>query len=226
MNKHNIDISSNLGMDSFFFTKIKGLNFGIAVCKKFSPDKYLKSLYYNYTISLGSFYEIAFVIKPAIEAGICLELGTDLNWDDGEFTFYIDVYGMGEASLSFEVGAYFPSVRSPIQVSISLGIKGVLGAGKAGIKLSLFLGKDRFDTKIYFELESCRYSFYILFKFIVDLKITSFSFEFYIFNKAFAGLKLEFHTITVRKYNSKRIKTIEGGTLFASLDKIPIKIRN
>ena len=161
-----------------------------------------------------------------IEAGVCIELGTDLNWKEKEYTFYIDVYGMAEASASFEVGVYVPSLYSPIQVSISLGIKGVLGSGRTGIKLSLFIGQERYDTKIYFEFEAFRYSFYILFRFIIDLKIYNFSFEFYIFNKAFAGLKLEFHTITVRKYNSKRIKTIEGGTLFAGLDKEPIKIRN
>ena len=125
---------------------------------------------------------------------------------------------MAEASVSLEVGVYVPSLYDPIQVSISLGIKGVLGSGRAGIRLSLFIGQERYDTKIYFELEAFRYSFYILFKFIIDLKITNFSFEFYIFNKAFAGLKLEFHTITVRKYNSKRIKTIEGGGLFEGSD--------
>ena len=225
MDKNNLEIASNLGMNSFFFTKIKGLNFGIAACKKFSSD-YVKNLIYNYTFHLGSFYEIAIVIKPVIEAGICLELGTDIKWNEKEYSFYIDVYGMAETSLSLEFGVYVPTVRSPIQVSISLGIKGVLGSGKVGIKLSLFFGEERYDTKIYFELEACRYSFYILFKFSVDLKITSFSFEFYIFNKAFAGLKLEFHTTTIRKYNSKRIKTLEGGTLFNSIFQTKIKLRN
>ena len=225
MNDHNIEISSNLGMNSYFFTQINGIDFGNAICKKFEPN-FLNALSYNYTLPLGSFYDIAFVIKPAIEAGVCIELGTDLNWREKEYSFYIDIYGMAEASVSLEVGVYVPSLYDPIQASISLGIKGVLGSGRAGIRLSLFIGQERYDTKIYFELEAFRYSFYILFKFLIDLKITNFSFEFYIFNKAFAGLKLEFHTITVRKYNSKRIKTIEGGGLFASLDEKPIKIIN
>ena len=64
------------------------------------------------------------------------------------------------------------------------------------------------------ELEASRFSFYILLKFSIDIKIYSFSFEFYIFNKAFAGLKFETYSIAVRYYNNTRRKTLEGGRYF------------
>ena len=173
----NLEYSSSIQMNSFFFTHINETSFGFSICKKFDLN-----LTHNYSYPLGSFIELAFVIKPTIEAGACLEAGTEINWNDKEYSFYFDLYAMAEISVSLEIGAYVPSLYSPIQISLSLGLKGVLGAGKAGIKLSLYIGENKYAFKIYFELEAFILSFYILIKFEIQLKIISFSFEFYIFN--------------------------------------------
>ena len=210
MKKHDIEIGTSIRMDLVSFTKVAGMNIGTSICKKFKPE--IRS--YNYILGSFSYVELAFLIKPVLEAGICIDLGFEISWNEKDYSFYIDVYGMGEISISFEIGAYVQSTKSPIQLSLSLGIKGVMGSGRAGIKLSLFIGQDRYDTKVYLELEASRFSFYILLKFSIDIKIYSFSFEFYIFNKAFAGLKFETYSIAVRYYNNTRRKTLEGGRYF------------
>jgi hypothetical protein len=215
MKKNDIEIETSIRMNSVFFKKINGTNIGTNICKKFAVD----NLMYSFPFASFSFVELAFLIKPVVEAGICIDLGFDLNWNKKEYSFYIDAYGMAEVSVSFEIGAFVPSSYSAIQLSLSIGIKGVLGAGRAGIKLSLFIGDNRFATKVYLELEAFKYSFYILLKFSVDVFFYKFSFEFYIFNKAFSGLKFETHSTAVRYYNSTRIKTLEGSSLFDYSDK-------
>ena len=210
MKKNKIEMDTTIGMNSFFFTKIKGINIHTSICKKFKKD----NLMYPIPLTTIGFVELACLIKPVVEAGICVGLGFDINWNKKEYSFYIDVYGMAEVSVSAEIGAYIPEAKAPIQLSLSIGLKGVLGSGKAGIKLSLFIGQNRFDTKVYLELEAFRCSFYILLKFSIDIKFYRFSFEFYIFNQAIAGIKFETHSIAVRYYNSTRIKTLESGTLF------------
>ena len=217
LEENDLEVAGAMTMNSEFFKHIKGLNLGVSLCKIFDPDIDLKS--YKYSFFSCSFIELAFVIKPIFEAGICLELGFDLNWDKKEYSFYIDVYGKAEASVALEVGAYVPSAYSPIQVSLSLGIKGVLGSGKAGIKLSLFMGINRYDTKVYFEANALMLSFYILFKFSADLKIYKFSFEFYIINKLLFGLRFETFSTVTRFYNSTRKETVEGYALSCLLIK-------
>ena len=197
-------------MTSEFFKDIKGLNIGINLCKTLSP-KSVKAI--NFTFFSCSFIELAFVIKPVVEIGICFELGFDLNWDKREYSFYIDVYGKAEVSVYLEVGAYVPSVYSPIQTSLSLGLKGVLGSGKAGIKLVLFFNKSRYAYTIYLEVNALMLSFYILFRFVADFKIYKINFEFYIINKLLFGLKFEVHSTVIRTYKSKRIETDDGNML-------------
>ena len=213
--EHDLELSGSISIDSEFFKNIKGINIGLSLCKTFGPD--IESI----SISLFRFYfiELAFVIEPEIEAGICIELGFDLNLNEKEYSFYIDAYGKAEASVSVEVGVYVPSSLSSIKVGLSLGLKGVLGSGRAGIKLSLFFNRNRYDTTVYFEANAFMLSFYIRFKFSIDYKIYSFTYEFYIIDKILFGLKFETHSTAVRFYNSTRKETEEETTLSCLLIK-------
>ena len=206
---YDLEATGSVSMTSEFFKDIKGLNIGINLCKTFGPDINAT----NFTFFSCSFIELAFVIKPVVEVGICFELGFDLNWDKREYSFYIDVYGKAEVSVYLEVGAYVPSVYSPIQTSLSLGLKGVLGSGKAGIKLDLFFNKSRYATTLYAEFNALMLSFYILFRFVADFEVCEINFEFYIINKLLFGLKFEVHSTVIRTYKSKRIETDDGNML-------------
>ena len=210
-----LDYSTSMEMNSFFFTHINEASFGLSICKNFDIAFFQKlesMLTYNYSIPLGGYIELAFVVKPNIDLGVCLDFGTEINWKDKEYSFYFDLYAMAEVSISLEVGAYVPSLYSPIQISLSLGLKGVIGAGKVGLKISLYIGENKYAFKIYFELEAFSFSFYILIKFEIQLKIISFSFEFYIFNKKLFGLFFGTHTTSIHKYKGNKIKDFSGYT--------------
>ena len=203
--ENDIGAETSISTNSFFFTRINFTSFGNDICKSFSPD--IKGILISF--KAFNYCEIALLIKPVIEAGICIGLGTDLNWKDKQYSFYIDVYGTAEVSLTLELGVYVIDALSPIQLSLSIGIKGVLGSGKAGMKLSLFMGVNRYDTMLYFELEAFRLSFYILLKFLINLYVYKFAFEFYIFNKVFGGLKFGMNLIKVSYYISSPIKILK-----------------
>ena len=214
-----LDYSSSAKMNSYFFKHINETSFGLSICKKFDTifKKIKDKLTLNYSYPLGGFIELGVVIKPNLELGICLDFGTEINWEDKEYSFYFDIYAMAEVSISVEVGAYVPSLYSPIQISVSLGLKGVIGAGKVGFKLSLYIGEDKYACKLYFELEAFTFIFYILIKFEIQLKIISFSFEFYIYNTKFLGLIFKTHTTTIHKYKGNTLKEFSGyiGKVFA-----------
>ena len=203
---YNIDISSSAKMNSYFFKYINGTSFGLSICKKFIDKDFLKKLHFSFSYLLGGYIELAFVIKPNVDVGMCLDFGTEIDWKKDEYSFYLDLYGMAEVSIALEIGAYVPSLHNPIQISLSLGFKGVLGAGKAGMKLSLYIGENKYAFKLYFELEAFTLIFYILIKFEIQLKIISFSFEFYIFNKKLFGLIFETHRTIIHKYIGSTIK--------------------
>lgn len=74
-----------------------------------------------------------------------------------------------------------------------MGINGVLGSGKIGIKLDLYLNKGELKTDLYFEFNAFELSFYILFNFRIELKITTITFSFYIFNKVLPGISKTKH---------------------------------
>ena len=206
----NLDISSSTKMNSYFFKYINGTSFGLSICKKFIDKEFLKKLHVSISMTLGGYIDLAFVFKPNVDLGMCLDFGTELDWKKDEYSFYLDLYGMAEVSTTFEIGAYVPSLHNPIQISLSLGLKGILGAGKVGIKLSFYIGEDKYAFKLYFEFETFSYIFYILIKFEIQLKIISFSFEFYIFNKKLSLFAFKVHTTYVNQYNSKRIKHYSG----------------
>ena len=207
--KDYLDDSSSFQTNSYYFKSINGISSGISICKKFNFDTFLDKLIYNYTMYLGSYIEIAFAIIPNIDVGICIDLGTEINWKDKEYGFYFDIYGLAEVAVSLEIGAYVPGMRDPIKISISLGLKGVLGAGKVGMKLTFFIGDNKYAIKLYTEFEAFRFSFYILFKFEIE-KFIYFSFEFYIYNKSFSFFVFIISTTLTKKFNSNKIKTDSG----------------
>jgi len=203
--KDYLEDSSSFQTNSYYFDHINGISSGISICKKFDFSTFLNKLTYKNIIPLGSYIELAFAIIPNIDIGICIDLGTEINWKDKEYGFYLDIYGLAEVGVSLEIGAYVPKMTSPIKISISLGLKGVLGAGKVGMKLTFFIGDNKYAIKLYMEFEAFRFSFYILFKFEID-KFINFSFEFYIYNKSFSFLVLIISTTLTKKFNSNKIK--------------------
>ena len=163
---------------------------------------------------LGPIYlGASFIVS--VEAGICYELGFDLDWDKNEYCFYIDINGKIVPSLTLDFGVYFPSPFDPIRISLNLGIHGVLTSITAGIKLSLFMGDkdEKFEIDYYYLYKAYEFSFYVSFRFEVEIKLgifkINFSFQFYIYQALLCGLKYEKHLKRYYKYsNTEEMKNL------------------
>ena len=193
-------------INSYFFKRINETNLGGGFCLNLlSLKKY---------IPLGSFtlgvFDLEILTILSLDAGICIELGFNLNWEEKKYTFFIDTYGKLEPSLSIDFGIYYKFKKAPIRISLNFGLKGIIISARAGMKLSLYMGKDKFQIDYYVIFKPIELSFYILFRFVIEIEITekfkfSFSFEFYIFNKIFFTRKFVIRKIMKYKYNRKLI---------------------
>ena len=153
---------------------------------------------------------MAISIILSFDAGICINLGFELNWDKKEYSFYIDAFGKAEPSITIDFGIYYKFAEAPVRMSLNIGMTGVIVSGKAGIRLDLYLADDKFQIDIYSEFKPFEFSFYIMFRLDVEINLGfmnyCFSFQFYIFKKAFFGLTWDNHIKKKYKYNREKIK--------------------
>ena len=151
---------------------------------------------------------MAFTIIPVIEAGVCLSLGFDGKYEKemDDCSLYIDVYGKFEVSIALDLGAYFPSSINPIRVSLNLGIKGIIGSGKAGIQLKFYLKHNKYSIDLYYVFKAIQFNFYLMLKFSIKYDpFINFDFNVEIVNYLIFGLKYEYHKIKNYNYNSTYI---------------------
>ena len=138
-------------------------------------------------------------IVPSAYLGIfanndCIKKNNNKNpLEKYDFGIFFDAYVSAKVSIALHLGFYFPGVPSTIEISIFVGINGVLGSGKIGIKLDLYLNKGELKTDLYFEYNAFELSFYIQYKFVIELEITTIRFSFYIFNKKLPGISKSKH---------------------------------
>ena len=135
-----------------------------------------------------------FRIIPEFAVSACVEIGYEFEIDKLSIkkgsALTLDLYLGAEASISLEIGLYFPpfSMLNSFQISFSIVIKGVLGSGKIGMKLSIYLNGNNNSKLIkYYEYQAIQLYVYILFKFKCNLWIFSFSFQFYLINEKILG---------------------------------------
>ena len=103
---------------------------------------------------------------------------------NSEINLITDCYLNAIASVSLEVGIYYPPFPAGFEISFSIGIKGILGSGKVGVKNLSNLFNDNKSKEIeYYEYQAIQVYFYILFKIEINAKIFSFSFQFYLVNE-------------------------------------------
>jgi len=117
---------------------------------------------------------------------------TCLN-EKNETGAFINLSVQAEVSLSMELGFYIPGINSPVELAISVGLKGVLGAGKIGLKLDYNLNQNLLIFHLEYQLEALSLYFYVQYRFTIDLQIYKFQFQFYIVNQKLFGIYKEGH---------------------------------
>ena len=140
-------------------------------------------------------------------------LGTklDLDFQFKDTHIGLDLYAKAEVSLSFEAGIYIPPYgNSVLEMSISTGLRGILGSGKAGIKLYFRFRTRKFVLDLYYELDVLTLSFYVKYRISISLKFLKkpFVFENDIYNLLLLGYREEYHKKSENKFKSYYIKNI------------------
>ena len=110
--------------------------------------------------------------------------GTDCSIFD--IDILVDMYIEAEISLSLEVGIYIPGITSSaFELSVAIGIKGVLFSGKIGLQLNIYLVKKTLEIDLYHELRAFEYGAYAIFRIKINLKIYKLDKKFPILEKYF-----------------------------------------
>jgi len=120
-------------------------------------------------------------LVPSVGIGLNFKIGFQLDFNKKEYTFYYDLSIDAEISLSLEAGLYFSIGVG--EISLAVGIKGILGSGSVGMKLSIFIDKPKYKFELYYEFKTAIFSFYVLFKVEINIAVVKFSFKFYLINK-------------------------------------------
>jgi len=108
-----------------------------------------------------------------------------------EYGAFLNLYVQAEVSLSLELGFYIPGTNSPVELAICVGLKGVLGSGKIGLKLEYNLNQNQLTMHLNTQLEALALYFYIQFRFTIDITLYTLRFEFYIVNQRLFGIYTE-----------------------------------
>ena len=169
--------------------------------------------YFTFTLPCVSWIKLVLAIIPSLNINLCFNTGFIINWNAGEYLYFIDICGKAEVGLTLDLGLYIPSPNSIVSVSINIGLHGVIGSGDVGVKLLLYLNKDQFIVDTYFQIVAFQFNFYILFRLTVNFdtpilkifKIEKLTYEFIIYSYKFASL-IDYEYHIKRGYTYNRIE--------------------
>ena len=124
-------------------------------------------------------------IVPKISFELGFKIGAEimLTKKDQDLSVFFDVSASAEVSINLEIGVYIPQFPTAIEISLAVGLRGILGSGLVGMKIELFLTNPRIKVNLYMEFKALEFTFFILFRVKVDIVITKFDFQFYIMNE-------------------------------------------
>ena len=151
-------------------------------------------------------------ILPNFSCGLTFKFGIlmqPMKGDDA-FSVYFDISGNAEVSISYEIGIYIPPTPCPVEMSLSVGIKGLFASATVGMKLSLFIKEDsRIEIELYMEFKAFEFTFYILFKIQFKLGFLDYTLKFYLINEVIGGIG--YAKKRIYKYEKKKfsVKTKE-----------------
>ena len=173
-----------------------------------------KSYHKNFSIPFPAIPYFEIVLKFKAYAGLGLDISFDTNLTDFKTTLSFDVFVEAKVQLGIEGGFYIPSRKSPVNICFVVGLDGIIGHGRAGIKLDFSIFEGKFELDVYFIFKALVFDFY--FKIGISIKIEFFKFEysFYIIKIRLFGIVIEVHKI--KQEESK--KSLKGKIFSVSQD--------
>ena len=82
-------------------------------------------------------------IVPKISFELGFQIGDEINFLKKEYSVFFDLSASVEVSINMEIGIYIPQFPTSIEISLAVGLKGILGSGLVGMKIELFLSNRK-----------------------------------------------------------------------------------
>ena len=179
-----VDVGGETEIDKDEFKNT--FNFCIDIFKKNLTDIY-------FPVNLFPGLELGLLISPNLDLKICIKIGTCIKRSEKEKNdsfYYVGAEGGASIGLNLEFGFYCPSQKSPVKVSFSLGISGILASGKIGMGIHFFFSgknEDKYLLDLYYEILAFNFEFYIKLTLSISIKIINFSYSlsYYIYKHDF-----------------------------------------
>jgi len=175
------------------------LDYCINLKVKIDPNKFM------FVHPIGPSLDMAIRIIPEIGIGVCLSIGFNGEYKKGkknDYSFNIECYGKSEISLSLDCGVYYPGAKSKYRISLNLGIKGIIGSGRAGVKLIFFLNRDKYRIDFYYDLIAFQFNLYLMMQISYKMKFINLEIDIEIINLLLFGFRYEYHFIRDSNYKS------------------------
>ena len=165
-------------------------------------------------IPLPIFPCLYLTISTTLELKSHLDIKPDLK---DKIALISDLYAQGEIIVGVDVGIYIPKGKGTgVSISVSAGLNGVLASGRVGLKLSLYLLEERYETDLYFIFNAFSFEFYVKFSIRIEVWRFKKTFTFYIIRYFLKSLI----TIEKHKIKSHDLKLFNLGAKFLLKDKI------
>ena len=128
-------------------------------------------------------------------AGIGFYTSIEPDWKKLKFSLILDFYAEAKVPINIEGGLYIPESPEPISIAFVVGLDGIIGHGKAGLKLEIHLNNEGVDFDAYFIFNALVFEFYIQFRIEINLSLFNYGFHFDLIRIELFGFHIEFHSL-------------------------------
>ena len=172
-------------------------------------SKVEKSFQKEFPIMFPTFPNFQLRFTPDVGVGFGFFASFNPNWEESKFSLSFEVYVEAYVGFKFEGGFYVPcSPESILKTAFAIGFDGVIGHGRAGMRLEIYLSEFDITFDLYIIGKALSFEFYCQAR--VEFKTrffeTEYSYDF--FRTKLFELEYEKHTL------DKVPKKYDGGKNF------------
>ena len=192
------EISINIQLDEILENCLQGTILGNIIDKMNDFNNLKVCFKISFPIFFPAFSYLQLRLNFKACAGLGFYASIEPDWREMQFNLVFDVYAEAKVALQIEGGLYFPTeINSPFLLAFVVGLDGVIGHGRAGIKLEICLHKDETTFDVYFIFNALVFQFY--FQIRIEIGLPFFQFEY-----AFDIIRIELFGIHVELHKSKK----------------------
>ena len=176
----------------------------------------------TFSIPFTAFPYFQIMFNISAYAGLGLGVSFEYSRSEHEVYLVLDVFGEAKLPMQIEGGIYIPASKSKFQIAMAVGLDGIIGHGRAGIKLEISLKNLNTDCDAYFIFNALVFQFYFQIRIIIDIPLYHFTYEFDVIRLELFGIHTELHTLKKAKQEAFK-KNGFGGFEFNGADFISPK---